>query len=156
MTRSRRLLVAVTLCGVFATGTPAGADLAKWDQAKVTALAKQLADATQALNDTFYQQPPPGVASMQSRAYQQLRQKIRVIRMEAGALSSSLAKGEGYEETLPSYESLMEMVRAARRDAQQVFSTVDVQQKATAARLILNQISPYYDPDAVPLAPAAR
>jgi len=156
MTRSRRLLVAVTLCGVFATGTPAGADLAKWDQAKVTALAKQLADATQALNDTFYQQPPPGVASMQSRAYQQLRQKIRVIRMEAGALSSSLAKGEGYEETLPSYESLMEMVRAARRDAQQVFSTTDVQQKATAARLVLNQLSPYYDPDAVPLAPATR
>lgn len=156
MTRSHRLLAAVTLCGVFAAGTPAGADLAKWDQAKVTTLAKQLADASQALNDTFYKQPPPGAGSMQSRAYQQLRQKIRVIRMEAGAFSSSLAKGEGYEETLPSYESLMEMVRAARRDAQQVFSTADVQEKATAVRLVLNQISPYYDPDAVPLAPVTR
>ena len=156
MTRSRRLLVAVIACGVFAAGAPAGADLAPWDQAKVTALAKQLADATQALNDTFYLQPPPGRGSMQSRSYQQLRQKIRMIRMEAGALSASLAKGEGHEETLPSYESLMQMVRDARRDAQQVFSTVDVQQKATAARLILNQISPYYDADAMPLAPATR
>jgi len=156
MTRTRRLLAAVTVSGVLFAGAPTGADLATWDQAKVGDLAKQLADATQALNDTFYKQPPPGVGSMQSRSYQQLRQKIRVIRMEAGALSASLAKGEGYEETLPSYESLMEMVRAARRDAQQVFSTTDVQQKATAARLVLNQISPYYDPDAVPLAPAVR
>jgi len=83
----------------------------------MTRSCRLLADATQALDDTFYQQPPPGVASMPSRAYQQLRQKIRVIRMEAGALSSSLAKGEGYEETLQSYESLMELVRAARCDA---------------------------------------
>jgi len=48
------------------------------------------------------------------------------------------------------------LLRDARRDAQQVFSTVDVQQKATAVRVVLNQISPYYDPDAVPLAPATR
>ncbi|MBS1105791.1 MAG: hypothetical protein H6Q91_1293 [Deltaproteobacteria bacterium] len=156
MTRTLRLLVAVTACGVLGASAPAGADLAKWDQTKVADLAKQLADATQALNDTFYKQPPPGAGSMQSRAYQQLRQKIRAIRMEAGSLSSSLAKGEGYEETLPSYESLMEMVRAARRDAQQVFSTADVQQKATAVRVVLNQLSPYYDPDAVPLAAATR
>ena len=156
MTRTRLLLVAATACGVLAASAPAGADLAKWDQAKVSDLAKQLADATQALNDTFYLQPPPGRGSMQSRAYQELRQKIRMIRLEAGALSASLAKGEGHEETLPSYESLMQMVRDARRDAQQVFSTVDVQQKATAVRVILNQISPYYDPDAVPLAPATR
>jgi hypothetical protein len=77
-------------------------------------------------------------------------------RMEAGPLSASLEKGEGYEETLPSYDSMMEIVRAARRDAQQVFSTADVQQKATAARGILNELSPDYDPDAVPLQPVMR
>jgi hypothetical protein len=110
------------------------------DQAKVSDSPAARRRA-QALNDTFYLQPPPGRGSMQSRSYQELRQKIRMIRMEAGALSASLAKGEGHEETLPSYESLMQMVRDARRDAQQVFSTVDVQQKATAVRVILNQIS---------------
>jgi hypothetical protein len=156
MTRFLRPLVALSACGVLAAVAPAAADLAKWDQAKVTTLAKQLADATQALNDTFYKQPPPGRGSMQSRAYQQLKQKVRMIRMEAGALSGSLEKGDGYEETVPSYDSLMEIVRAARRDAQQVFSTADVQEKATAVRVILNELSPYYDPDAVPLQPVTR
>jgi len=156
MTRLLRLLVALSACGVLAAVAPAAADLTKWDQAKVTTLAKQLADATQALNDTFYKQPPPGRGSMQSRAYQQLKQKVRMIRMEAGALSGSLEKGDGYEETVPSYDSLMEIVRAARRDAQQVFSTADVQEKATAVRVILNELSPYYDPDAVPLQPVTR
>jgi hypothetical protein len=156
MTRSDRLLVAAIAWGVLVAAAPSGADLAKWDQAKVTTLAKQLADATQALNDTFYKQPPPGRGSMQSRGYQQLKQKIRATRMEAGALSASLEKGEGYEETLPSYDSMMELVRAARRDAQQVFSTADVQQKASTVRGILNELSPYYDPDAVPLQPVTR
>ena len=156
MTRSHRLLVAATAFGVLAAGAPVGADLAKWDQAKVTTLAKQFADATQVLYDTFYKQPPPGRGSMQARGYQQLKQKIRAIRMEAGALSGSLEKGEGYEETVPSYDSLMELVRAARGDAQQIFSTADVQQKATAVRGVLNEISPYYDPDAVPLQPVMR
>ena len=140
MTRSRRLLAAGTVCGIVAAGTPAAADLANWDQAKVTALAKQLADATQALNDTFYKQPPPGAGSMQSRAYQQLRQKIRVIRMEAGALSSSLAKGEGYEETLPSYESLMELVRAVRRRAARSGDALNTQPYACRCRDIASGI----------------
>jgi hypothetical protein len=67
-----------------------------------------------------------------------------------------LAKGYGYEETVPSYDSLMETIRAARRLAQQVFSGTDVQQKASAAREILNQLARYYDPDAVLPGPATR
>jgi uncharacterized Fe-S center protein len=47
-------------------------------------------------------------------------------------------------------------MRAARRDAQQVFSTVDVQQRATAMREILNEIAPDCDSDAVPLQPVTR
>ena len=42
------------------------------------------------------------------------------------------------------------------RDAHHVFSTTDVQQKATAVRGVLNELSPYYDPDAVPLQPVMR
>lgn len=41
MTRSHRLLVAVTTCCVVPAGAPAGADLAKWDQAKAMTLALQ-------------------------------------------------------------------------------------------------------------------
>ena len=153
---SRSLLAVTSLAFTLAAAPAARAELAKWDQAKVTALAKQLSEATDAMNDTFYKQPPPSVGSMQSREYQQLRQRVRMIRMEAGSLSKSLAKGEGYEETLPSYESLMELVRDARRIVPSVFTTQDVQTKATAIRVVLNELAPYYDPDAVPLEPAMR
>ena len=152
---SRSFLALATLTVAFAAA-PVHAELAKWDQAKVTGLAKQLADSTNALYDTFYKQPPPSVGSMQAREYQQLRQRVRMIKMEAGSLSASLAKGEGYEETLPSYDSLMELVRDARRIAQGLFTTQDVQTKAAATRAILNELSPYYDPDAEPLGPATR
>lgn len=151
-----RLLAASMVVGMFVSAAPARAELAPWDQAKVAALAKQLAEATSALYDTIYKQQPPTRGSMQSRAYHQLRQKVRVIRLEAGSLAGSLGKGEGFEETEPIYESLMEMVRDARQTSQRLFTTADVQQKATAARQILNELTPYYDPDATPLAPTTR
>ena len=157
MIRSHRSIAFLAIVAIAALGArTAAADLAKWDQAKVTDLAKQLEAAAKDLNDTFYKQPPPSLGSMQSRSYQRLKQKVRMLRSEAGALASSLAKGEGLEETQPSYDSLMELVRAARDDARQVFTGYDVQQKATAMRGILNQLSPYYDPDAVPLQPVTR
>jgi hypothetical protein len=156
MIAARSLLAIAAMGSVLVAAAPARAELATWDQSKVTELAKRFADATNELYDTFYKQPPPTRGSMQSRAYAQLRQKVRALRVEAGSLAGDLAKGEGYEETLPSYDSLMELVRDARRNSQRVFTTTDVQQKATAARLILNQLTPYYDPDAEPLGPAAR
>jgi hypothetical protein len=156
MIAARSLLAVAAMGSVLVAAAPARAELATWDQSKVTELAKRFAEATNELDDTFYKLPPPTRGSMQSRAYAQLRQKVRALRVEAGSLAGDLAKGEGYEETLPSYDSLMELVRDARRNSQRVFTTTDVQQKATAARLILNQLTPYYDPDAEPLGPAAR
>jgi hypothetical protein len=37
-----------------------------------------------------------------------------------------------------------------------VFKTQDVEQKAEAARAILDRLAPYYDPDAAATKPAAR
>jgi hypothetical protein len=50
----------------------------------------------------------------------------------------------------------MEIVRDARENSRRVFNTKDVQDQASKVRVILNQLSPYYDPDAVPLQPAMR
>ena len=132
------------------------AELAKWDQAKVTTLAQQLADASAALYDTFYKQPVPGIGSAQSRSYQRLKQLVRRIKSEANELASSLKKGEGLEETQPSFEDLMQTVRAARENARSVFATNDVAEKAAAARALLNQLGPYYDPDFETLNPVTR
>jgi hypothetical protein len=129
------------------------AELAVWDQAQVTALAKELETAAHALYDTFIKKPPPSVGSMQSQAYYRLKQEVRVLRVEARELAASLEKGEGREQTLPIYDHLMQLVRIAREDAAKTFNTQDVGERAAAVRGMLNQLGPYYDPDFQALPP---
>jgi hypothetical protein len=156
MSTSHRLLSLALALGLASGAGTAHAALEKWDQAQVTALANQLVDAAQALQDTFQKQPPPTVGSGQSRDYYRLKQVTRHLRQEAAQLAGDLGKGAGMEETLPGYEDLMSSVRDAREIGARIFATQDIKDKATAARLILNRLAPYYDPDAVPLEPVQR
>ena len=154
---ARRFLVPAFVAALsLGIGGAAHAELAPWDQAKATALAKQLEENAKALYDTFYKQPVPGVGSGQSQDYRRLKQEVRRVQSEARELADALAKGDGREDTLPIYEHLMEIVRAARDDARRVFTTQDVQNRASAVRQVLNQLTPYYDADAQPLKPATR
>ncbi len=153
---ARRIAIALVVLALATPISPAHAELATWDQAKVTALAKQLVESSTALYDSFYKQPPPTVGSGQTRAYQQLKQQVRRIRTEARELSSELEKGAGRDETLPSYEDLMATVRDARENARQVFTTSAVTDKAAAVRALLNQLGPYYDPEFQALQPPTR
>jgi hypothetical protein len=70
----------------FAASMPAGADLS--DRRKV--MICQLADATQALNDTFYLQPPPGAD--RNAQLPRFRQKIHASPQPAPPLAR---KGRG-------------------------------------------------------------
>ena len=128
------------------------AELATWDQAEVTALGGKLETAADALYDTFIKKPPPTLGSMQIHYYR-LKQKVRLLRLEAREFAASLEKGEGREQTLPIYDHLMQLVRMARDDAARTFNTQDVGERAAAVRGVLNQLGPYYDPDFQALAP---
>jgi len=146
----------VSFLALGVSGATARADVVAWDQAKVTDVAKQLVSATQELYDTFYKQIPPTAGSGQSREFYRLKQVTRVMKTEARELAGQLEKGEGHDETLPSYESLMEMVRTARELGARIFATEDLKRKATAVRGLLNQLGPYYDPDFQTLQPVTR
>jgi len=112
-------LLAMTLLLLSAQKTRA--ELAAWDQAKVTAIGKELVHATNALYDTFRKQPPPSLGSMQGDSYQRLKQFVRLLHVESDELASSLQKGEGREETLRVYDNLMQLARSARDEAARVF-----------------------------------
>jgi hypothetical protein len=129
------------------------AELAAWNQAEATRLAKELTTATDTLYDTFIKQPTPAIGSMQTQAYYRLKQSVRLLRLEARHLAASLEDGEGREQTLPLYENLMQLARSARDDAGKVFVQHDVGERASAVRGALNQLGPYYDPDFHTLAP---
>ncbi len=151
----RRTILAAALgllCAGF--GAPARADVQSWDSEKVKTLAEQLHVAVNELYDTFYKQPPLGVA--QNKVYYRLKQDTRRRRAESAQLSKALARGAGRDETLPIWQDLMQAVRSALDHAPSVFTTKDVQQKAEAARAILDQLAPYYGPDASVTEPATR
>lgn len=144
-------LFAVTL--FLVTAHDARAELTPWDQARVTEAATELVTATEALYDTFYHQPRPSMASLKAAGYYEIKQYVRLLRIEARQLVRSLEEGEGREETLPIFRNLMQLTRSAREEAVRVFIARDVGERATAVREVLNQLGPYYDPDFPMLAP---
>lgn len=149
--RSLLKISPVLLAAAFVVSVPSAsvAELAEWDQGRVTALAAELIPACDALYDTFYNEPVASVLPGQRKDYYRLRQVVRRIKLEAMHLSSALKKGEGYDETLPVYENLMVMVRDAREGAKRIFTSNFVLEKATAAGEVLQQIAPYYDSKAL-------
>jgi hypothetical protein len=147
-----RLLGSLAIAGLLFAPSARG-ELAAWDQAQVTALAKDLATAADSLYDTFLKQPPPGVASMQSHSYYRLKQWVRLLQLEARHLAGSLVKGEGREQTLAIYDNLVQLARSARDDAGKAFVAQDVGNRASAVRGVLNRLGPFYDPDFQTLAP---
>ena len=128
-------------------------EVAAWDQAQVTALGKELTQASDALYETFRKQPPPSVGSMQSASYHRLKQFVRMLHVVSQEFAYSLEKGEGREQTLTIYDNLMQLARSARDEAARVFVAHDVGDRAGAVRRVLNQLGPYYDPDFPTLAP---
>lgn len=147
--------VAVALCTLSLAAVHA-AELLPWDAARVTELAKQLEQATRELEQAVRQLPPPGPGAPNRLAYFRLAQQTRQLRREAGSLSRDLQRGAGWEQTLPSYESMMVTVRDARQNAQRVLSPPSVEGPATRARETLNQLKPFFDASAEPLEPVGR
>jgi hypothetical protein len=128
-------------------------ELAAWDRARVTEIAKDLARATDALEVAFTQQSPPSQESSQRVPYYQLKNRVRMLRGEARVLLKSLEEGDGREQTAWIYEILASHARSARYEAPRVFVTKEVGERAAVVRHRLNQLGPYYDPDFATLAP---
>jgi hypothetical protein len=115
---------------------------------RVTALAQQLVPAATELYDAFYKQPQPPSTPRSARDYDRLKRDIRRIRNGARGLAADLERGEGREQTLTAYRSLMTSVHWAQERARSVFTTQDVEERAAALGRILGQLAPFYDPEA--------
>jgi hypothetical protein len=151
-----RVLLAVALAVVLQAPS-ARAELAAWDPSKVLVLAKNLAEATAALEQAFAQQPAPtNPQSLESGSYHRLKHRVRMLGIEARVLATSLEQGEGRDQTELSYDMLMSHARSARYEASLGGVGKDVSDRASAVRRVLNELGPYYDPDFRTLAPDPR
>ena len=133
----------------IALPSASSAQLANWNQERVTAIAKEAAEKTSRLYDVFYKQPPATLGSAQSRAYYKLKQSIRRVRRESGHLASELESGKGYEETLPIYNNLRQTLDRATEESRRIFTADDLLAAATSAGDALRRLAPYYDPKAM-------
>jgi hypothetical protein len=128
--------------------TAVSAQLATWNQDRVTAIAREAAEKTSKLYDVFYQQPPATIGSAQARSYYELKQSIRRVRREAGYLASELEAGKGQEETSPIYSNLAELVNRSTEEARRTFTSDDLLGAAISAGDAMRRLAPYYDPKA--------
>ncbi len=147
--------VALTACALLAA--PAAAEDAEtaapeWDQAKVTALAEELADAADDLHRELRRQTSQSqIASGMAQAMLQFRDNIKVARDNARSLARSLADGQGRDETSATYRRLMALVRNARETGRRLFVKAPATDYIEQANAALDGLAPYY-PDIRPSA----
>jgi hypothetical protein len=115
----------------------------EWDQAKVTAIAAELAASLEDLEITVKKDPTLVGTPMRAAQYQ-AREDLRQLVNTIERLAASLKAGEGREETLPIYRR----AEQHRRDAAEAARRADIpgptQEKIEKARAILAQLTPYY------------
>lgn len=143
----RKLLGALALGSVVAAA-PAAAELAAWDQARVTAIAGQWADAADAWQQALRDQPGGQIGSGDAEQAFGLGQKAEALHVQTRALAGHLAKGEGYDKTRNYYRDVKELVDDSDELAQRAEldePTMDAWAKVVDLQ---RQIAPYYDPKA--------
>jgi hypothetical protein len=135
--------VFVVLLALAATAV--AAELAKWDQARATAGAQQLAASCDAWEQSVRRQPGEGLGSGDAAEAGGLLQNARILKEQSATLASHLAAGKGHDETRDLYRSLKEIVHDTEERAQR--AELDAPMLAAWAKVAdgLRGIAPYYD-----------
>jgi hypothetical protein len=147
----RRLLPLGLAAAVAAfLSTPAGAELAKWDQARVTGIGQQLAAACDAWEQALRKQPGGAMlGSGDAQDYLVMQQGARLLREQSKSLAAHLEDGKGHDRTVHSYQALKEAADDTEVSARR--ASLDEPALDAWARVadLLRQIAPYYDPKAL-------
>jgi len=141
------LALAAGLAALFSS--PAGAELATWDQARVTAIAQQLAAACDAWEQALRRQPGEAIGSGRAEEGFGLGQQARVLREQSRALAAHLEAGKGHDQTVHEYQSLKEVVDDTEVEAQRAALDEPTLDAWAGVADLLRQIAPYYDPKAL-------
>ncbi len=147
MARSTTTILSLLLAATLVAASDARAELAKWNQAKVTAAAEELAQATVALRDGLRSKPPPTLGQGGRRAFWALREEVRGLVSASRRLQRALADGAGMEETYPTFRRLVRSGRRAVREVRRIdlgeTTLANIETVADGIR----KLRPYYEPE---------
>ena len=138
-------LVLLTL--VLLAAPDARAELAAWNQEKVTAIADDVSQAAQALRGALRRKPPRSLGQPGVRAFWRLRDEMQVIVSSSRRLHDALSQGAGMEETYPIYRRLLRTARRAYRATRQIGLGKPVPEKIGATADAIRRIRPFYEED---------
>jgi predicted membrane metal-binding protein len=152
--RARRLaaaLAGVLLASALATGS--AAELAQWDQKRVTAIAGELAAAVNKAAVEVDKSKGSRVDVGKERTFYELREDIRLAKNTARHLAKELEAGKGRDETYPTFRRLSTLRNDAAESARRAVMPDTTVGALTAAGELMLRLRPYYE--AEPTAPAA-
>jgi hypothetical protein len=124
---------------------PAAADVAKWDQQRVTAIAAELAQAVDKATVDVSKQKGSRVDVSRERAFYEFREDMRLAKNSARHLARELQAGKGREETYPTFKRLKTLRNDAAENARRADMPDDTIASITAAGELLNRLRPYYE-----------
>jgi hypothetical protein len=138
----RTALAALAGAGLFATQAPA--ELAQWDQARVTQYAQELSKACDELQRALEAQPTY-TTPINQRSYYQASDDIRVMANSARHLASALKKGEDREKTYPAFRRIRSLQRSAQEEGRKALIPDNIMSKATPVGGAIIKLAPYYE-----------
>lgn len=150
-----RLLALGLAATAFAAGlaTSAAAELAAWDQKRVTAMAKELADAVGKASVEADKGKGSRVDVGKERSYYELREDLRLAKNSARHLAKQLESGKGREETYPTYRRLKTIRNDAAENARRAVMPDETVAAITAAGGLMLRLRPYYEEEPAEEAP---
>jgi hypothetical protein len=146
-----RGIVAAAAASLWLAAGAASAELAKWDQQRVTKYAEELEVATGELRRALDKLPIQNFAT-QERAFYQVRDTIRMLDRASSGLAEALKKGEGMAETHPRFKRIQLLRDDAVEQGRRADIPNDVMDKVTPAGTALLKLRPYYEEEPAPSA----
>ena len=141
--RLRRTTAFVAALAFLLLPTAAFAELAKWDQARVTQIAEEFADAIKDLRREMQAAPPMTDPARQRALYVAL-DDIRIMSNTATLLANKLKAGEGREETFAAWRRLDLLRRDFEENSRKAMIEDAIMEKILTAGELLIRFTPYY------------
>jgi hypothetical protein len=141
------LVGALVLSGVAAR---VGAELAKWDQKRVTAIATELSDAVAKAALEVEKGKGSRVDVGKERAFYEFAEDMRLAKNSSRHLAKQLQDGKGREETYPTYRRLKTIRNDAAESARRAVTPDSTIAAITTAGELMNRLRPYYEEEPKP------
>ena len=141
--RLRRTIAVGAALSFLLLPTAALAELAKWDQARVTQTADEFAAAMKDLRKEMQAAPPMTDPARQRALYVAL-DDVRIMTNTATLLANKLKAGEGREETYAAWRRLDLLRRDFEESARKAMIEDAIMAKIVTAGGLLIRLTPYY------------